>query len=69
LRELVIKIRSSPQRRENLSNACQAYKIADLKPILDIETRWNSTYEMVLRAIILKNVSLIYLNKFILNTN
>jgi hypothetical protein len=39
LRELVIKIRSSPQRRENLSNACQAYKIADLKPILDVETK------------------------------
>jgi len=40
-----------------LSNACKTLQIKDLKPIIDVPTRWNSTYEMVKRATDLKPVS------------
>ena len=53
----MIKIRSSSQRREKLSNACKTIQINDLKPIVDVPTRWNSTYEMIKRATDLKLVS------------
>lgn len=60
----MIKIRASPQRCEKLYNTCKILNITILKPILDVETRWNSTYDMIKRAIILKNVSFLYiLNK------
>ena len=43
---------------EKLNDACKIQQIETLKPILDVETRWNSTYNMVARAIQLKTVSL-----------
>jgi len=39
LRELIVKIRASPLRREKLSNACKNNDINDLKPIVDVPTR------------------------------
>ena len=57
LRELIVKIRASPLRREKLSNACKNNDINDLKPILDVPTRWNSTFEMIKRALQLRIVS------------
>ena len=59
------KIRSSPQRREKLSNACKNTQIKNLKPMIDTSTRWNSTYNMIKRATELKLVSFFLL--FIIN--
>ena len=58
---LVTKIRISPQRREKLTINCELYKIKDLKPILDVQTRWNSTYDIINRALLLKEVNLFIL--------
>ncbi|CAH1763824.1 8132_t:CDS:2, partial [Entrophospora sp. SA101] len=54
LRKLVVKIRSSPQRRERFSRQCIALNINDLQLIPDIKTRWNSSFEMMKRALLLR---------------
>ncbi|CAB4488760.1 unnamed protein product [Rhizophagus irregularis] len=56
LRELIVKICASSLRREKLSNACKNNDINNLKPILDIPTRWNSTFDMIKKALQLKVV-------------
>lgn len=59
LRKLIVKIRSSPQKREKFSWHCCLYKHDEnsLNLILDVRTRWNSTYLMLNRALKLKEVS------------
>ena len=54
LRRLVRAIRSSPQPREELSAFCALNKVVDNMLIMDVRTRWNSTYFMIKRAITLK---------------
>jgi len=56
LRKLVVKIRSSPQRRERFNLQCTVLKIKELELIPDIKTRWNSTYMMMNRALYLREV-------------
>jgi hypothetical protein len=56
LRKLVIKIRSSPQRREKFKQQCIAAEIEVLELIPDVSTRWNSTDDMLERALLLKQV-------------
>ena len=56
---LISKIRHSPQRQEKLSSKCEYHGINDLKPILDVPTRWNSTFDMINRALLLKEVNLL----------
>ncbi|GBB92155.1 hypothetical protein RclHR1_19720001, partial [Rhizophagus clarus] len=51
LRQLIIKIQHSSQRLEKLSANCRLYNIDDLKPIQDVSTRWNSTHNMIERAL------------------
>ncbi|CAG8796190.1 12516_t:CDS:2, partial [Dentiscutata erythropus] len=51
LRKLVVKIRSSPQRRERFMRQVKAAGLENCNLILDIKTRWNSTYEMLVRAL------------------
>lgn len=54
LRKGVTAIRSSPQRREIFRNFCETLKCEHLLPMLDIRTRWNSTYDMIARALVIK---------------
>jgi len=61
LRELITKIRVSSQHRDKLSSNCKTYNISDLKPILDVPTRWNSTYDIIERSLFLKEVFFILL--------
>ena len=56
MRILIRSIRGSPKRREKLRMACQFQGIEELKPILDVSTRWNSTFEMCNRAVMLQTV-------------
>jgi phage anti-repressor protein len=49
-----VKIRSSPQRRQKFLTACKSTGTKELMLILDIKTRWNSTYEMIQRGILFK---------------
>ncbi|KAG4070300.1 hypothetical protein HA402_014400 [Bradysia odoriphaga] len=50
LRTLVRKIRKSVQLRQKLKKLCKMYQVQYLVPILDVKNRWNSTYDMILRA-------------------
>ena len=56
LRELVKKIRNFPQLLEKLMRICSSSNIPQVKPLLDVVTRWNSTYIMIMRAIELRKV-------------
>jgi hypothetical protein len=47
LRRLVVKIRSTPQRRNEFKGQCDAHHMPRKEPILDTRTRWNSTYAMI----------------------
>lgn len=50
LRKIVRKIRKSTKRRQKLKHLCIVYDVRPLVPIIDICTRWNSTYAMIKRA-------------------
>jgi len=62
LRALIIKIRASPQRREKYHRQREAEKLQKRELLIDVRTRWNSTHDMLLRAIemrkALQNVAL-----------
>ena len=51
LRLLIVKIRSSPQQKEKFARRCKFFSIQSLNVILDVKTRWNSTYLMLDRAL------------------
>ncbi|CAB5175595.1 unnamed protein product [Rhizophagus irregularis] len=54
LRKIVVKIRASPQLREHFKQQCTAVNIKPLELIPDVSTRWNSTDDMITRALELK---------------
>jgi hypothetical protein len=54
LRKVVVTIHSSPQRMELLENACRLCSLEFVKPVLDVPTRWNSTFDMIHVAIRLR---------------
>src|SRR3954468_8209707 len=47
LRELVKKIRNSSQLQEKLMRICSSNN-PQVKPLLDVVTRWSSTYIMIM---------------------
>ncbi len=57
LRQFVVKIKNSPLFLDKLLEICTLKKVKFLKPILDIDTRWNSTYFMINRQILMQGVS------------
>jgi len=57
LRQFVIKLKNSPVLLNEFSDICQIKKTKFLKPILDIDTRWNSTYLMISRQILMQSIS------------
>ncbi|CAG8570633.1 12996_t:CDS:2 [Ambispora leptoticha] len=71
----LLGIRGSSNHREKLKITCQIHKISLLKPILDIATRWNSTFDMCERAIVLQialdsmALAEVDLQQYILNDN
>lgn len=54
LRTMVKKIRKSVKLRQTLKKCCEIYGIPYRIPIIDVKTRWNSTYHMILRAKMLR---------------
>lgn len=54
LRQLVKKARRSTQMRQKLEQHCEFYKMDYLVPVIDVATRWNSTFQMLERAGYLK---------------
>ena len=57
LRKLIVKIRASSQRKERFDRQSNLYSGNSLNLILDVKTRWNSTYLMLERALKLQEVS------------
>jgi len=54
LRYVVRWIRSSPQRSRSFMVQCKDCQVPEKETILDSRTRWNSTYEMIKRALELR---------------
>jgi len=55
LRKLVVKIKSSPQRLEKFARQCEVLGVAKRKLVLDVKTRWSSTFLMIDRALALRD--------------
>lgn len=57
LRRLIVKLRSSPQWKEKFARHCEFYSKSTTNLILDVRTRWNSTFFMLDRVLNLRDVS------------
>lgn len=57
LRRLIVKLRSSPQWKEKFARRCEFYSKSTTNLILDVRTRWNSTFFMLDRVLNLRDVS------------
>jgi len=57
LREVVKNIKCSPKKREIFKTYLQEFNLQERTPILDVVTRWNTTFEMLECCIHLKNVN------------
>eukprot|EP00474_Spongospora_subterranea_P005608 CRZ06066.1 hypothetical protein [Spongospora subterranea] len=51
LRYIVKKLRSSPSQRKQFLGQCELANVERLMLILDVRTRWNSTFYMIQRAV------------------
>ncbi|KAL4500702.1 hypothetical protein ABPG72_019936 [Tetrahymena utriculariae] len=64
IRTFFVKLRKSSQKLQYFMSQQQIIQETQLKPILDIKTRWNSTYLMIERALKLEKTI-----KFVISTN
>ena len=62
LRRFVIKIRNSQVLLDDLKSICRIKNKEFLMPIQDVETRWNATYQMIERQIVMQDVMEILVN-------
>jgi 2-phospho-L-lactate guanylyltransferase (CobY/MobA/RfbA family) len=49
-------LKKSPELRRKYKQLCKNHKKKILSPILDCETRWNSTYAMLFQAMQMQKV-------------
>ena len=56
VREFVVKIRQSSRLSDSLKIIYKQENIPELKPDLDVETRWNSTYLMLKKFYRMRNI-------------
>ncbi|CAG8728369.1 14156_t:CDS:2, partial [Ambispora leptoticha] len=69
LRKLISKLRSSLQCRQKLKELCKSLGIQYKSPLLDSKTQWNSTLNMIERAIVMASaINRIVNEVFELNT-
>ncbi|CAB5194151.1 unnamed protein product [Rhizophagus irregularis] len=47
---LIKKIKASPQQVDKFKAQCKVANVSNLNVILDVRTRWNSTYDMLVRT-------------------
>jgi hypothetical protein len=52
----VIKMRSSPQRRQRFARHCPGAGVRTKELIADVRTRWSSTHAMIERALELRDL-------------
>ena len=56
--DLVITIRSSPQRRQRFEEICKELHMEHLVLLPDVPTRWNSSFDMFERVLKMRPVIL-----------
>ena len=59
IRNLSISVRVSSKKRQSFFNLAKT-KDLEILPIMDVQTRWNSTYLMLERALQLKYISILF---------
>ena len=64
LRKFVIKLRNSQLLLDEIKNICRMKNRKFLMPIQDVDTRWNATYLMIERQILIKDVVEILINSY-----
>jgi len=64
LRKFVIKLRNSQLLLNEIKNICRMKNRKFLMPIQDVDTRWNATYLMIERQILIKDVIEILINSY-----
>ncbi len=62
LRKFVVKIRNSQVLLDDLKSICRIKNKNFLMPIQDVDTRWNATYLMIERQIVMQDVMEILVN-------
>jgi len=53
-------LKNTGSAREKYGETCEKMQKKILAPILDVDTRWNSTYSMLFRALQIRGVSVLY---------